>query len=327
MKFLNSFNKFMEKWMPLVTPASLLIGVLLEPYIAKYIFIVPWAFAFMTFAGSLGSGFGEMKKVALNPLPLIIVMLILHVWMPIIAFGAGKLFYANNPYFITGIVLVFVVPTGITSLVWVAMYRGNNVLGLSIILIDTLLAPFLIPLSLKLLVGTSVEINAMGMFKDLIFMILVPALLAMTLNQLTKGNIKKTISPKLAPFSKAAIVVVVSLNSTKIAPYFKDFHLVLLGIAVTILLLAITGYIWGWLASRMLKSDYADTVAITVNSGMRNIATGAVLAAQYFPGAVMFPAMVGSLFQQVLVSFVTAILSKNEKKKIKSNIVQLENNN
>lgn len=327
MKFLNSFNKFMEKWMPLVTPTSLVIGVLLEPYIGKYIFIVPWAFAFMTFSGSLGSGFGEMKKVALNPLPLIIVMFILHVWMPLIAFGVGKLLYANNPYFITGILLVFVVPTGITSLVWVAMYRGNNVLGLSIILIDTLTAPFVIPFSLKLLVGTAVELNTLGMFKDLILMILVPALLAMTLNQLTKGNIKKTLAPKLAPFSKAAIVVVVSLNSTKIAPYFRDFHLVLLGIAITILLLAISGYVWGWLASRIMKSDYADTVAITVNAGMRNIATGAVLASQYFPAAVMFPAMVGTLFQQVLVSFVTAILSKSEKKKINNNIAQLKNNN
>jgi len=315
MKILNKFNNFMERWMPLVTPSSLIIGILLAPYIGKYIYIVPWAFAFMTFTGSLGSGFGEMKKVAQNPLPLIVVLFILHIWMPMIAFGTGKLLYSDSPYFITGIVLEFVVPTGITSLVWVSMYRGNTVLSLSVILLDTLLTPFLIPFSLKLLVGTTVEINALGMFRDLILMILIPALLAMALNQITKGNIKKTLSPKLAPFSKAAIVVVVSLNSTKIAHFFKDFTPVLIGIALTILFLAITGYVWGYIASRILKQNYPNTVSMTVNGGMRNISTGAVLASQYFPGEVMFPVMIGTLFQQVLVSLVVSILKRSENKK------------
>jgi predicted Na+-dependent transporter len=269
----------------------------------------------MTFTGSLGSGFDEMKKVALNPLPLIVILFILHVWMPVVAFGAGKLFYANSPYFITGIVLEFIVPTGITSLVWVSMYRGNTVLSLSVILLDTLLTPFLIPLSLKLFVGTAVDIDALGMFRDLILMIFIPALIAMTLNQLTKGNIKKILTPKLAPFSKAAIIVVVALNSTKIAHFFKEFTPTLIGIAVTILLLAITGYVFGWIASRILKQKYPNTASMTINSGMRNISTGAVLASQYFPGEVMFPVMIGTLFQQVLVSIVVSILSRSESKK------------
>ncbi|MFR8351665.1 MAG: hypothetical protein ACLVB1_02205 [Blautia obeum] len=32
---------------------------------------------------------------------------------------------------------------------------------------------------------------------------------------------------------------------------------------------------------------------------MRNISAGAVIAAAYFPGEVMFPVMIGTLFQQV----------------------------
>ena len=41
-------------------------------------------------------------------------------------------------------------------------------------------------------------------------------------------------------------------------------------------------------------------VTMTYQTGMRNISAGAVLAAQYFPGEVMFPVMMGTLFQQVL---------------------------
>ena len=36
--------------------------------------------------------------------------------------------------------------------------------------------------------------------------------------------------------------------------------------------------------------------------GMRNISCGAVIAAQFFPPAVMFPVVAGTLFQQVLAA-------------------------
>ena len=37
-------------------------------------------------------------------------------------------------------------------------------------------------------------------------------------------------------------------------------------------------------------------------SGMRSISAGAVIAAAYFPGEVLFPVMIGTLFQQVLAA-------------------------
>lgn len=314
MRFLYRFNQFIEKWMPLVTPVCLTIGILSASFLGKFAFIVPWAFAFMTFTGSLGSGFRDMKKIVTDPIPLFVVLFILHVWMPLVACGVGNLFFSDSPYFITGIVLAFVVPTGIVSLVWVSIYKGNNILTISIILLDTFLAPILIPLSLKLLVGAAVEINAWGMVKDLIFMIAVPAVLAMSLNQFTKGEIKKTLAPKLAPFSKIGLIMVVSINSTKVAPFFKDLSPTLFAVAATILLLASTGYVWGWIASRILKKEYSTTISMTINSGMRNISAGAVLAAQYFPGAVLFPVMIGTVFQQILVSIAAHTLSRADKK-------------
>ena len=42
--------------------------------------------------------------------------------------------------------------------------------------------------------------------------------------------------------------------------------------------------------------------------GMRNISAGAVIAGEYFPGEVMFPVVIGTLFQQVLAAgFGTAL--------------------
>lgn len=65
-----------------------------------------------------------------------------------------------------------------------------------------------------------------------------------------------------------------------------------------------------------MKADYATTLAVTVNGGMRNISAGAVLALRYFPGEVMFPVMIGTLFQQILVANAVNILHKKEIKRV-----------
>lgn len=301
MQYLSRFNAFIEKWMPLVTPSCLIIGVVFSAWLGRFAWLVPWIFAFMTFAGSLGSGFRDMKKIAMHPVPLIVVLLILHIVVPVTAFLVGSLIF-DDPLLVTGIVLEFIVPTGIVSLVWVNIYHGNSALTLSIILIDTLVAPFLVPFSLHVLMGSAVEISVVGMMKDLVLMIAVPALLAMTLNHATRGQVKHTLSPKLAPLSKIGLILVVMINSSKVAPFFSQMTPTLLLVTLVIFLLAVSGFIWGFLASKIFREDNDGRVSMTFNSGMRNISAGAVIAGQYFPPEVMFPVMIGTLFQQILAA-------------------------
>lgn len=301
MQYLSRFNVFIEKWMPLVTPSCLFIGVIFAAWLGRFAPLVPWLFAFLTFAGSLSSGFRDMKKIAMHPISLIVVLLILHIVVPVTAFLVGSLIF-DDPLLVTGIILEFIVPTGIVSLVWVNIYHGNSALTLSIILIDTLVAPFLVPFSLHVLMGSAVEISVAGMMKDLVLMIAVPALLAMALNHATRGRVKHTLSPKLAPFSKIGLILVVIINSTKVAPFFSQMTPALLLVTLVIFLLAVSGFFWGFLASKIFKEDNDGRVSMIFNSGMRNISAGAVIAGQYFPPEVMFPVMIGTLFQQILAA-------------------------
>ena len=69
-----------------------------------------------------------------------------------------------------------------------------------------------------------------------------------------------------------------------------------------ILCISASGYLWGILAAKVLHQSKDTLVSMAYNSGMRNISAGAVLAGAYFPPAVMFPVMIGTLFQQVLAA-------------------------
>ena len=123
---LRKFNSFIEKWMALVTPTCLLLGVCF-PDIAKCgLPYVPAVFAFMTFAGALKSRFKDVANVFRHPGSLLIIMLLVHVVIPTAACGAGHLFFGNNMELITGMVLEFAVPTAVVSLMWVTIYDGKQ---------------------------------------------------------------------------------------------------------------------------------------------------------------------------------------------------------
>lgn len=120
---LKRFNSFIEKWMALVTPTCLLLGVCF-PDIAKHgLPYVPAVFAFMTFAGALKSRFRDVANVFRHPGPLVTIMILLHVVIPAAACGAGHLFFGDNMELITGMVLEFAVPTAVVSLMWVTIYE------------------------------------------------------------------------------------------------------------------------------------------------------------------------------------------------------------
>ncbi|MDD2414288.1 MAG: bile acid:sodium symporter family protein [Eubacteriaceae bacterium] len=310
MEKLQSFNTFISKHMAFVTPTCLVLGVLTAAWMNRLSFMVPGLFAFMTFEGSLGTDFKAVGNVARHPAPLLAVLVILHLAMPLIALGVGLGLYGNNANLVTGILLEFLVPTGIVSLTWVGIYDGNIPMTLSVIVVDTLIAPLIIPFMMQIMLGSVVTISSLGMMVDLIEMIAIPALIGMGLNQMTHGKITKTVKPVCAPFAKICMILVVTINSTRIAPYLTHLNGLYICVALTILALAVSGYLVAWVCARAIHADRPTVVSMLFGGGMRNISAGAVIAAQYFPGEVMFPVMIGTLFQQVLAAFVGTMVER-----------------
>lgn len=249
-----------------------------------------------------------MKRALKRPGPLLAFLLIVHAAMPAAAFGAGKLAFPDDPFTTTGLVLLLSIPTGVISLMWVSMLNGNTALTLTMILLDTLLSPFLVPFALSALVGAEVEMDVAGMMKGLFWMVVFPSLLGIALNQASGGKLKRTWGPRLAPFSKLALAVVIVINSAVIAPYFTELSFAIATIAAACMVVVAAGYVAGFATARLCGWDRETAVALTFNCGMRNISAGAVLAIQYFPPPVALPVIVGMLFQQMTASLFAHVL-------------------
>lgn len=313
---LQKLNRVLGKVMPLLTPTSVVLGVLLSQFLNGYESAVPWIFAFITFAGSLSANFQSLRHALAHPLPMILALFVLHIFMPLFAWGSGQLIFQGDPLTITGLTLAVVIPTGITSLIWAAMYKGNVGLTLSIILIDTVLSPLIVPLSLSVLAGAQVHMDIWGMMKGLIVMVVIPSFLGMLFNQMSSPERTAALSSTLSPFSKLCLMAVIAINSSAIAPYFKAIDLRFLGIAVTVFCIALTGYAAAWFIGKMMKRRQEEIVSLIFTGGMRNISAGAVLAVTFFPSQVAVPVVIGMLFQQILAALFGYMLNRFELKPV-----------
>ena len=305
---LEKLDAFLGKHMAVLIVAFVLVGITFPDIFSPINDYTMALFAFMTFANSLGGGFREMADVARRPLPVVVIFAILHVVMPLLALAAGKLLFPEAPLFTTGLVLEYAIPTGVASLLWVSIGRGNTSMCLSVVLLDTLLAPFVIPLTLRVLLGSVVEMDTASMVGNLMIMVAIPALLAMTLFQMTRGRVAATVKPRLAPFAKLTMLVLVLANATGCAPFLRSVTPTLIKLICAVFALCLLGFFLGYQAARLLKADFPTAVTMSLNSGIRNIAAGSVLAIAYFPGDVLFPVAFSPLFLQATTAVIVKIL-------------------
>ena len=301
---LVKLNTFLQKWMAILTPLSLVIGVIFESVGQHLLFLVAWLFALMTFISSLNMKFQDAKVFVRYPKTILVVILFLHVLMPLWAFFLSTIIF-NDTLLMIGFVLSVAVPTGVTSIIWVTISRGNIPLSLAIILIDTLLAPILMPLIIEVVAGQTIHIDMKSLILDLVWMVVVPSIVGIIMNEKTNGAIHRKLNPYLAPISKLCLFAVVMINSSAIAPFLKNITLELLLVILVVFIIAVSGYIFAFLLCKILWADDFETrTAFLFTAGMRNIALGVVIATTYFPSKVAMPIVFGMLFQQLLASIV-----------------------
>lgn len=309
---LEKLNQFLQKYIAVLTPLSLVLGVVFEHIGHQLVFLVSWIFAFMTFAGSLNMKYKDINVFKKQPHLILLSILFLHLLIPLWAYFLASLTLDDHLLTI-GFVVFVAVPTGVTSMIWIHICKGNMPLGLSIILIDTLLAPFLMPLLLFVVSGEKIELDTTALIFDLLLMIVLPTIAGILANELTKGALPRKIGKTLAPFSKLCLFSVVAINSSAIAPYLKTINWQLAAVLLLVLTVAVSGYLFALLIGRYILKDAAQAAAFVFTGGMRNIALGVIVATTYFPSKVAMPVVFGMLFQQVLASLFSKLLLKRNK--------------
>ena len=306
----NRLNHVLEKIMPVFPILGVVLGSLQPNVFIQLKPLVLWLFGVMTFSGALNLKVKEFGKAVSSPLPFILFLLVSNIVMPLTALAFSKLIFGNDIDTISGFVLLYSSPTAVVSFIWASILGGNLTLTLAIILINTVLSPFVIPGTLKLLLGKSVSIDTTGMFLTLVFMIVIPTVAGASINELSKGKIPSLIGPFLSPLSKILVVFIIAINSAAVANqiHFNNPHLWMI-LAICICLSSF-GFISGKLAGIAGKLNKENQISLFTATGLRNTSAAMTLGIEFFPLPTVLPPVLGIMVQQTIAAFMGRFLAK-----------------
>ena len=219
---------------------------------------------------------GEIKSI--TPWQPVLFYVVRYPLLSAGLWAAAGLVY---PPLATGILLLTLAPAGVASPGVAGIYRGNVSLSIVIVVVSSVLAPFLIPLVLQLFVARHVEVNILAIFQTLLVSVFVPVILHLPLRRtpLTRflhANDSLIVVPTIATL----VMLVIAGQKEFILAHAAEA----LVFFVAAILLFLGYYAFGWLL--FPRSPWRDRVSFALASGVNNTAIVIVLAYLYFSAEV-----------------------------------------
>lgn len=307
-----AFNRYYERRMSIFIPASLVLGFLFYEWFDSWAVTIPYLFAYITFVMALDCNAKQLVQTLKFPIPILITLLFVHGVAPYLAFLLGRFIFGEGSPYIIGLVLFAVIPLGVSSVIWVKLVGGQIPLVLTLIIIDSLLSPFVVPWLIHLYFGQNINFDTLKVMLDLIKIIVIPTILGVAINGWTGGRAVQWIGFVAAPLSKLAFSLVVLINAAVIAPLVHTFKSDLLLLIVASVIMILIGYGLGWLGARY-SGDLSISRTMTYAAGIKNISLGVVIGIAYFEPKAVIPIVLTILIQQPMATLMYQLFNRTDK--------------
>jgi BASS family bile acid:Na+ symporter len=221
--------------------------------------------------------FDDFRIVFSRPRDIAIGCLAQYTVMPLLAWVLSRLFALDDALTV-GVILVGCCPGGTASNVITYLAKGDLALSVGMTATSTVLAPFVTPLLVWLLVGQTVDVEVVGMLLSIFWVVILPIVAGLFAKWLwPKFTERATVYlPALSSLAICAIVlIVISANASKLLAGG-------LIIILVVVLHNLCGLSIGYLIGRMLRLPAAKRKAISIEVGMQNAGLATVLAGTFF---------------------------------------------
>jgi len=303
MKAVVNYAKFIRENYTYIIIATLVIAVIVGLFTASpgkairqantpLIVIMIGAMGFTITFRSLGAAARDWKGFSFG-------LVLNFLFAPFLCWLLARLFLSAHSDLATGLILIGVVPCAGMALVWAGLLKGDVPLATVINTATMILAPFIIPLLMSLFAGTIVTINTWGMFRQLIYTVLLPVLGGIVLRETLERriNVQEYLPVMPAVSATMAVLLMFMAINTNISPIMKNMALVPPLVVSTILIFPIL-FLVAYLVS-IKVFPRGKNIAITYSSGMKNLPIAIGIAAMSFKGLEMLPVAVGFAFQML----------------------------
>lgn len=270
----------------------------------------------------------DFKNLAKRPLDICAGALAQYTIMPLVAFCLTKIF-GLDPYLAVGIILVGCCPGGVSSNVMSFLAKGDVAFSVGMTTVSTLLAPIMTPLLVLWLADTSINVNALGMFLNILYVTIGPVMIGFLCNHfLGHKQTFQEIQANMPSVSVIGLALIVGGVIVTVRP-----HLLANGLGLLFLVLAVVfchnalGYALGYGVGRTLKFNTAKKRTIAIEVGVQNAGMATVLAAGFFanpeniaahPEAALcvVPCAISCAYHSISGTILASIFAKMDKKKL-----------
>lgn len=264
----------------------------------------------------------DFRVLARRPLDIFIGACAQFIIMPCVAYLLVKVF-GLDPALALGILLVGCCPGGVSSNIMSYLCHGDVAFSVGMTCASTLLAPIMTPLLMQLTAGEIIEIDAVGMFINILIVTVIPVGLGCSLNYVySKRESFPTIQSLMPGLSVTCLACIVG---GVISTVHDD--LVARGLTLFLWTFAVVfchntlGYILGWTAGWLAKFNTAKKRTISIEVGMQNAGLATVLAGTFFaaqPLAVL-PCAISCAWHSISGTILAGLFLRMDKTKKNNN--------
>lgn len=264
------------------------VGLAIVPYTSYLLMLV-------LFGMGLSLSVADFKRIAKNPLPVILGTIAHYVIMPSLAFLLVKLFRLDGALAV-GVILVGSAPSGTSSNVMAFIAGGDVALDVSIGFLSTLLAPVMLPLLVSVLAGSYIDVPAEAMFLNTVKIVLIPVVLGVVLHTFFGHKLDKVnqVTPMVSQL--AILAIIVAVFSANHATFTEAATFLVIPV---VMLHNLCGYGLGFLFAKVIKLDHPQQKAITFEVGMQDSALAATLALKFFTPQAAVAATIFSIWHNL----------------------------
>ncbi|MGM7721748.1 bile acid:sodium symporter family protein [Metabacillus sp. Hm71] len=320
MNILKPTNSFLEKWIFMILPLLMFFGILSGEFLEHLTILTPYLFMVLTFISSFSADWRKFSYFITKPWLFIVMTLVLQLIIPFFTLiVVGKVF-PGEPDLIVGITLTMMLPIGVTSIFWVGFAQGNVTMALSLVSLNTLLSPFIIPATFYLMLDSVVQLDTGNLVLSLLKLVLIPSALGMVVGEWIR---KKKPSPIFITasslISKICLYLVVLFNAASISSNLELVSDKIVHLVIVLFSLMAAGYLIHFGLSMLFTQDLENRISVAYSGGIRNYTVGVVLATTFFTPLVAFPVLLAMLLQHpiaMLFNIFFNIIKRNKRPKL-----------
>lgn len=230
----------------------------------------------------------DFKILLKRPLDILVGSVAQYTIMPLVAFCLSNIFHLD-PFMTAGIILVGCCPGGVSSNIMSFLCKGDVAFSVGMTTVSTILSPIVTPLLVLQLAGAEIEVDAWGMFLNILIVTLLPVCLGVCFNYfLGKREDFRVIQNIMPGISVVCLACIVGGVIFTVKPLLEKEGLGLIAITLGVVSLHnALGYLLGYGVGHLYKFSTAKKRTMSIEVGMQNAGMATVLARNFFANEAM----------------------------------------